>query len=125
MQRVSLRDRKCDILTRHFRQLGSPRVELHSAKRIACRKPPVTYLLVVGIEHVVDGLLGDDDGAAVDADTAACTDPEEHRILHLGVVHQLDDLVEEDPHRRYSHAVLYRKHRFIISGLIGDFYCRR
>lgn len=64
---------------------------------------------MIGIDHLVDGAVGYDDRTRLDTDTTAGTYPEEHRVLHLGVVHQLYYLVQKDLQRGYPYSVLEKK----------------
>ena len=59
-----------------------------------------------GPQHTVHRLLGDDHGARVDADAAAGADAEEDGVLDARVVHELDNLVQQDADRGDAHAVL-------------------
>lgn len=61
-------------------------------------------------EQSIDGILGNDYGTTFNTDSTARPDPDEDRILALGVVHQLDHLVQQDAERRHSHSVADRQH---------------
>lgn len=65
--------------------------------------------LVERLEVRVDGLLGDDHVATVDPHAAARSDPEEHGVLHVSVVHELDDLNLELVVRLKSYAKFWLK----------------
>ena len=67
------------------------------------KKP--TYVLVHGPEQPVDGLLGDDDRAAGQADPAARPNPEEDGVTRTRMRKKLDDLVQHDRERGRAHSV--------------------
>lgn len=58
----------------------------------------------------VESFIGDNNGAALNANAAAGADAYEYRIYTLGMVHQLDQLVQQDANRGRSHAVTDAKH---------------
>lgn len=58
----------------------------------------------------VKGLLGDDNGASLNANAATGADANEYGIHTLGMVHQLDQFVQQDANRGRSHAVTDAKH---------------
>ena len=66
----------------------------------------ISHQFHVWVHHAIHGALADDEVTARDADASARAQAEERRVLHLGVVHQLDHLVQQDTHRRDTHAVL-------------------
>lgn len=58
----------------------------------------------------VKSFFGDNNGAALNANAATGPDAYEYRIYALGMVHQLDQLVQQDANRGRSHAVTDAKH---------------
>lgn len=70
-----------------------------------------TYKLMGVPQLPIEGIFGDDDGAAVDANSSARSYPDEDGILALGVVHQLDHLMHQDADRGRSHAMADAQHR--------------
>lgn len=58
----------------------------------------------------VECLLGDDNGASLNANTATGADANEYGIHTLGMVHQFDQFMQQDANRGRSHAVTDAKH---------------
>ncbi len=62
------------------------------------------------LQQAVDGLVCDDERAALEADAAAGTQAEKYGILGTSVGQELDYLVQEDGQRGRAHAMRHREH---------------
>lgn len=91
----------------------SQRLQLLHQSLVQLRRPAGHFSqywqIVRAFQHSVNGLVGYYDGSGLETDATASSDTEEDRVLHLGVVHEFDDLVEEDSDRWRAHSVLCDK----------------
>ena len=86
LELVQLPPRQHEVFSQSEVHLGQPGLDLPQHDGVEVRPQPA-----------VQRLLGDHHGAGGKVDAPTGAESDEDRVRHPGVVHQLDDLVQQDP----------------------------